>query len=135
MRVVAPNFEPHVMAYVAHLEKCKASRQAWPEHDAYVLSILGQEVMREMPGAAKLPQPFRYLENLVLGDARRRGHTHQWEYDRYSLAALIEKAGFSRVDEVKFDVSSVKDWNEIGLDLTESGGEYKPGSLYMEAVR
>src|SRR5258706_6399113 len=38
------------------------------------------------------------LETFVdRGDARKRGETHQWQYDRYTLSGLLQAAGFTDV--------------------------------------
>jgi hypothetical protein len=73
------------------------------------------------------------LENLILGDARRRGETHQWMYDRISLIALLTRVGFRGPQICRFDTSSIPDWNDYGLDRGADGGEHFKGSLYVEA--
>ena len=39
----------------------------------------------------------RKLETLFVGDARRRGETHQWMYDRINLPGLLQEIGFKHV--------------------------------------
>ena len=72
---------------------------------------------------------------IELGDARQRGETHQWMYDAENLSALLESCGFSDVAVVAFDLSRIQGWDAYGLDVNENGGQYKPDSLYVEAVK
>ena len=74
----------------------------------------------------------RRVENLLLGDARKRGQTHQWMYDRLNLAQALEAAGFVQVEQVDEHTSGFPGWDELGLDVLEDGSPYMPGSLYME---
>ena len=78
--------------------------------------------------------PFRRrVENLVLGDARKRGQTHQWGYDRLNLTQILDAHGFVDVRQVDFDVSAIPGWASTGLDTEPDGSPHKPGSLYVEA--
>jgi len=79
--------------------------------------------------------PMHLAEKLLVGDARRRGETHQWMYDRANLTSLLERSGFESVEVCDFETSRIEAWNEYGLDRGDGGGEYKPGSLYVEALR
>ncbi|MBV8757230.1 MAG: hypothetical protein JO257_08155 [Deltaproteobacteria bacterium] len=90
---------------------------------------------RESYGTSTQPQPLRFVENVVLGDARRRGETHQWMYDRINLPVLLEEHGFRDVQIRDHRSSYVAHWDELGLDRNETGDEYKPGSLYVECLR
>lgn len=106
-----------------------------PDHDATVAEILEQSVRREAHGSS-IQRPWRRrVENLLLGDARKRGETHQWMWDRLNLRLALEEAGFHSVEVVDYDRSRIPGWNEVGLDLGPDGGEYKSGSGYIEAVR
>ena len=80
--------------------------------------------------------PNQTLKNVVLGDARRRGETHQWVYDRINLKSiLIDELGFKEVHTQDYNTSLIPNWNEYGLDVDEIGMQYKPESLYIEAVK
>lgn len=65
---------------------------------------------------------------------RNSGEIHQWMYDRYSLAVLLESCGF-RSPQVKtaFE-SAIPEWTSFRLD-GENGLVRKPDSLFMEAVK
>jgi hypothetical protein len=56
-------------------------------------------------------------------------------YDRVNLDVLLREAGFADCRVASFDSSRIPEWSSFGLDVNEQGGEYKPGSLYMEAVK
>ncbi len=75
------------------------------------------------------------IENVLLGDARKRGETHQWMYDRVNLKSILKNLGYSRVEIQEYNSSLISDWDSYGLDLDGSREEYKPGSLYAEAVK
>lgn len=128
-RISVPDFERAARAYVEHLDGDDGS----VDHDAYIAPMLEQSVRRQAHGTSLQRKPRRIVENLILGDARKRAETHQWMYDRKSLAALLARTGFTDIERVAFDRSSIPGWDADGLDRNESGGEYKPGSLYMEA--
>lgn len=135
-RIVVPDLELLCRRYLEHLESCLEKESLRTRHDSYVAAIIEQSVRRSAAGTSKQASRARRLaENLLLGDARRRGETHQWMYDRVNLAVALEAAGFdepTRMDHVK---SGFGGWEEhIHLDSNDSGGEYKPGSLYIEAT-
>lgn len=56
-------------------------------------------------------------------------------YDRYSLRRALERVGFSEVTLQSPDKSRIEDWGSFGLDTEPDGTVYKPGSLYMEALK
>jgi SAM-dependent methyltransferase len=129
-RISVPDLEGYVRAYIDHLENGNGS----PGHDQYVAAILEQSVRREARGTSLQSGPRRFVENLIMGDARNRGETHQWMYDFKNLSELLGRTGYSDIRRCTFDESSIPDWDSYGLDRDESGGEYKPESLYVEAV-
>jgi len=131
-RIVIPNFESLVQAYIDHLSICKNKSDEWKVHDNYIAGILEQSVRKEAFGTSQQPPFRRFVENLILGDARRRGETHQWMYDQFNLAALLEEVGFKEFALLTYNTSNIPNWNTYGLDYDESGSEYHPGSLYAE---
>ena len=134
-RVVVPDLELVARRYLNHFEACSTD-QADPEgHEAYISDIIEQMVRREAHGTSQQPAMRRRIENVILGDARRRGETHQWMYDKWSLAHVLSTAGFRDVGVVGHRTSGIPGWDEIGLDRDDRSGEYKPGSLYMEAQK
>lgn len=131
-RVVVPDLETLVRRYVEDLDQDSDPDQ---DHDQRVAAILEQSVRREAQESAMKKPLRRRLENLVLGDARKRGETHQWMYDRVNLAELLARNGFEEITPMPFDQSAIPDWQTIGqrLDFDDEGVEHRDHSLYMEA--
>ncbi len=134
-RVVVPDFETACRRYLSHLDRCLDNPEMSFEHDEYVGHVIEQLVRREAAGTRQQPPLRRFIENLLFGDARRRGETHQWMYDRVSLTTLLGEAGFRNVSIVSYQTSSIPTWPDIRLDQLENGEEYIPGSLYVEAFK
>jgi SAM-dependent methyltransferase len=134
-RVVLPDLELLCNKYLAHLAACSDAPEEQALHDGYVAEILEQSVRREAAGTSRQTPARRFVENVLLGDARRRGETHQWMYDRVNLTAILTQAGFRQVTVQTHTTSAIPDWNRIGLDLDGSGRPHKPGSLYIEALK
>lgn len=132
-RVVVPDFEADCRRYLAHLDSCTEQPEMAAEHDDYVGDVIEQLVRREAVGTRQQPPLCRWIENRLLGDARRRGETHQWMYDRVNLQALLNGVGFRDICVVDHRTSSIPGWEDIRLDQLEDGEEYIPGSLYVEA--
>ena len=63
------------------------------------------------------------------------GEVHQWMYDRYSLARLVESSGFNEVQVVSHDQSRIPGWSRYQLDTDDDGRAAIPGSLYLEAIK
>lgn len=135
LRIVVPNLEFHVRNYLRHLEMSVENVELGFEYDQSVFHFLGQAVIKEASGTAKQRPMLRRIENMLLGDARKRGNTHQWEYDRINLSALLLRAGFSSARIVDYRTSGIPHWREIGLDSRDDGSEYKPNSLYAEGIK
>jgi SAM-dependent methyltransferase len=135
IRVVVPEFSHHARAYLEHFEACERGEAAIESHDALIHFVLGQAVRTEPFGTSQQQAPMRWLENTLLGDARKRGHTHMWEYDRFSLSWVLGLAGFRDIRQVDYRTSRISEWSSYALDLTADDKEYLPTSLYMEGVK
>ncbi|MBD3264268.1 MAG: methyltransferase domain-containing protein [Candidatus Omnitrophica bacterium] len=134
-RIVVPDLEKLCRDYLEHISECSINPEELDRHDYCISAFLEQSVRKEAVGTSQ-QKPFRRLiENIILGDARRRGETHQWMYDRINLKALLLNLGYRAVKKQKYNTSLITDWNSYGLDSDESGRQYKPGSLYIEAVK
>lgn len=72
---------------------------------------------------------------LEIGRFRLSGEVHQWMYDRYSLARLLEQAGFLAPRRRDPAESAIPDWTSYHLDTDPDGSIYKPDSIHMEAVK
>lgn len=58
-----------------------------------------------------------------------------WMWDRVNLPDALIGAGFHDVRVLDWQTSRIPSWNELGLDKGRDGAEYKPESLYVEAMR
>jgi len=134
-RIVVPDFEEACKAYVSHIAVCETKADECHSHDAYIAALIEQSVRRESPVTSKQRPLRRFVENAILGDARKRGETHQWMYDRINLKALLLSLGYKEVFIQDYNKSLIPNWSEYGLDTDEKGNQYKPGSLYIEAVK
>lgn len=134
-RIVVPDLELVCRTYIAHLELCRKHPAEIVHHDGRIAAIIEQCVRREGTGATEQSPLMRRIDNWLLGDARSRGETHQWMYDEVNLGAALQTAGFRSSVVRSFDTSGIPGWDEIGLDLNQDGSIYKPGSLFMEAVK
>lgn len=134
-RIVVPDFERICRNYIKHIELCNNNAGDITKHDDFISALIGQSVMKEAFSTSQQANWMRFLENIILGDARKRGITHQWMYDRINLSVLLESVGFRDITIEKYNTSSIPDWNIYCLDLDETGMEYKPGSLYIEAKK
>lgn len=134
-RIVVPDLEQLCRTYLEHVATCDSSPGEAPHHEAHIAAFIEQCVRREGYGTLRQPPVRRFLENLILGDARARGETHQWMYDRISLEHLLTRLGYQSPRLQHYNTSQIPEWSAYGLDLNESGGELRPGSLYLEATK
>jgi SAM-dependent methyltransferase len=134
IRIVVPDLERAVQCYWGSLQGSD-TQEAALQHDRSVAGLLEQSVRRTAFETSRQPRFRRLIEGVLLGDARRRGETHQWMYDRVNLCALLRQANFESVQQVSYDRSSVANWSDFALDLAVDGSEYKPGSLYVEGQK
>ena len=136
-RVVVPDLEILARRYLASLEAARAGEGAGEQaaHDASVRELLEQSVRKDAAAARGLSGWRRALYTRVFGDARARGETHQWMYDSENLAALLSACGFRDIMVAAYDRSRIPGWQAYGLDVDAEGRQYKPDSLYMEAVK
>lgn len=133
LRIVVPDLEKLCRDYLAHLSVSEHDPDQAKKHDAYIAAIIEQSVRREAFGTSQQKPVRRFAENILLGDARRRGETHQWMYDRVNLATLLSYLEFEEVRVCTCNQSQISQWGKYALEVDEYGQEYKPDSLYMEA--
>jgi SAM-dependent methyltransferase len=125
-RIVVPDLERAVRAYIEDLDAGN------DDHDRTIEPFLEQAVRKGAHGTGRQSAVRRRIENLLLGDARRRGETHQWMYDSLNLEQVLKANGFTDIRRVDEKTSAIPGWDEIGLDVLHDGSPYKPGSLWME---
>lgn len=133
-RIVVPDMEHLANAYLQHVAHVKDDPSSACDHDQYISDMIEQLVRKESYGTRHQPFVLRAVENIILGDARARGETHQWMYDKVNLANLLQENGFDNIKIRSFNNSAIPDWQAFGLEVKEDGSEYKPQSLYMEAT-
>lgn len=134
-RVVVPDLERYAREYLESLEQGLEDSQARVRHDTTVSEMILQMVRREAAGTSQQRPLQRRIENLLLGDARKRGETHMWMWDQVNLPEALASAGFLDIRVLDWQTSRISGWNELGLDKAPDGGEYKLESLYVEALR
>ncbi len=132
-RIVVPDLQHMCRTYLDDLDECIRTGTVRGEHEHHIEYLIDQMVRSEADGTSKQHGMRKAMENLVLGDSRARGENHLWMYDQISLSVILAKAGFREVDRCDYLSSSISGWNDTALDRDDRGGEYKPGSLYMEA--
>lgn len=132
-RLVVPDLEFEVRRYLDSLDRAVDGQVSAEDHEWNILLLIHQMVRKEAWGTSQRTGFRRWAENALLGDARKRGETHQWMWDRVSLPAVLEEAGFVDPRIATFDTSALDDWPGYLLDQNEAGEEYRPGSLYVEA--
>jgi SAM-dependent methyltransferase len=135
VRIVVPDLERSCREYLDHLVRVEEDPEASAVHEEYVAAIIEQLVRREGRGTGEQIGIRRMIDRLVLGDARQRGETHRWMYDRVTLEELLLRAGFAEIARTDYRSSRIPGWDRYGLDRDSAGGEHKPGSLYMEATK
>lgn len=132
LRFSVPDWEVLCRAYLQHVEACESGTASLDEHESYIADMIEQCVRKEAYGSSQRGRMMRLVERVILGDARARGETHQWMYDRFSLKFLLERVGFRDVAIRTWNDSEIPGWKDMGLETNETGQEYKPGSLYIE---
>lgn len=135
IRIVVPDLESLCRKYLDHISLAQEDVLEKGLHDTYIASMIEQCVRKEAYGTSRQPAMRRWIENIILGDARRRGETHQWMYDKVNLGFVLLECGFKNVQQKAYDSSLIVNWQDYGLDLDQIGNEYKPDSLYMEAQK
>ena len=73
--------------------------------------------------------------SLEVGRFRSSGETHQYMYDEYSLARLLEQAGLVEIQRVSANTSCVQEWNDTLLDVDGDGVPDCGTSLFFEAKK
>lgn len=134
-RIVVPDFEVRATEYLMHVSACETNPDESAHHDSFIAPLIEQSVRREATGTSQQKPIRRFIENAFLGDARKKGETHQWMYDRFSLKAKLIDVGYGNVVIQDYKTSLIDNWNEYALDLNTKGGQYKPDSLYVEAIK
>ena len=89
---------------------------------------------RAARGALHLIGGRRARANYEIGSFRDGGEVHKWMYDRYALAKLMERVGFTSIERCDAFTSRILGFAGYGLDVL-NGQARKPDSLYMEGIK
>jgi len=133
LRVVVPDWETQVANYRRAFEMCDRAESGALEAHTKAMEKMLEQIIRHRAAGTRERQWLSGLENWWRGGAAGTGEAHRWMYDRHSLAALLQKAGFRDPRVCGVTESSVEGWPDFGLDTKEDGQPYKRDSLYMEA--
>jgi SAM-dependent methyltransferase len=138
-RIVVPDLERLARQYLDAFEDAGSKGVCttdWRRHDLNIKEMIEQMVRRRSAAVCNLGPLRREIESFVFGDARRRGETHQWMYDRINLPGLLTEAGFREITQVDYNTSRIPRWHDIGLDLDfDRLREYKAQSIYFESIK
>ena len=138
-RIVIPDMEILCNELIEHIKFCDTQNDLTNEelakHDNYIDNIIGQCLQEESTGTGRQSKFRRTVENMVFGNAKKRGHTHLWMYDRINLELLLRRAGFVNIKKFAYNESDIEKWNDFGLDSNEDGTQYKKRSLFLEATK
>ena len=134
-RIVVPDLNQTCKKYMENYDNVLSGKTDKIHHDSFIAQIIEQSVRKEPHGTSKQKRIIRFFENKILGDARKRGETHQWLYDWINLSNLLEAEGFRFIEKKEFNESRILNWNNYCLDRNEFGYEYKPCSLYIESQK
>jgi len=134
-RVCVPDLELLIKDYNASLAGDDLSREGSLRHDGSVAAMFEQSVRRAPAGARGRSALRRRMERWLLGDARARGETHQWMWDRVNTRAVLMDAGFVNFRLCAWNKGQIEGWEQMGLERAGDGSEYKAGSLYVECQK
>jgi SAM-dependent methyltransferase len=131
-RLCLPDLEQLVQEYTRSLGADDMTDDASRRHDTSVADVL-EQCVRDAPAGARGRSAIRQrCEMLLLGDARARGETHRWMWDRVNIRAVLSDAGFIDIGVRSWNTSAIQGWEETELERGSDGREYKPMSLYIE---
>jgi len=136
LRSVVPDLREIIRLYddaVVAIEQGRPDGPAMHEHATGKLFSL--MVRREARGTS-LQRPWvRRIERFIRGNVAQTGELQRYHYDEFSMGRMMRAAGFRDVWKAGPAESRIEGWNRFGLDLNEGGSVYRPGALYMEALR
>ena len=136
LRVVVPDLHILVSSYLESYENLEGGNQVEASlHLRSIHELFDQMVRTEITGALEQRGWRGRVERLIRGNAATAGELHLWVYDRYSLAWLLERAGFKEIHQQSASGSCISGWEAFLLDTNRDGSPYKPESLYMEATK
>jgi SAM-dependent methyltransferase len=136
IRIVAPDLELLAKTYMHTLGAVERNEiGALKQHQKSIYWLFDQMVRQESSGTLEQKRWVQRLERWLRGNASQTGELHRWMYDRHTLGATMQEAGFNPVIALSSKTSSIAGWPEFQLDSNPDGTEYKECSLYMEGIK
>ncbi len=114
--------------HLRHLPAPPPSRPSWTSSWERIAHRLHEYLLRLIAGD-DAPQA------LEIGRFRLAGEVHQWIYDSYSLARLLQECGFEHPVKRAAQESADPRWTSYHLDSYPDGTPVKPDSFFMEATK
>lgn len=134
LRIVVPDLEVLVNRYTRALEQVQAGASR-SGYDSAMSDLFDQMVNQVPSGRSSQNLVTRLLERIFVRDTRANGESHQWMYDSWSLAALLDDLGFADIKTVDATTSRIKSWGQWCLDVNEDGTIYKRDSIFIECQK
>lgn len=75
------------------------------------------------------------FKKTTAGELALSGELHRWMYDSYSMSCLLRECGFNNIEFKSCNVSDIDNWAKYALEFDSNGNEYKPNSIYVEAIK
>lgn len=98
------------------------------------LNKLKNKMLYAYLGIIRLLIPCHLRESVFVNTTV--GEKHLWMYDSYSMKKLLNIMGLKNIKTMKYNESSIPDFNSYLLDIKENGLPYKGiSSLYIEATK
>ena len=136
IRIVVPDLGLILQKYNESVSELNTGAKYTDTQHAESLSSVFSQMVRIEPYAHSSQNLIvRIMERMIRGDAIKTGEAHRWMYDRYSLTAVLEEAGYNDVTVVDPATSRIDSWPDYQLDTDQNGAERKPGSIYIEATK
>ncbi len=113
----------------------RSGRNLIPENGEIVKFGLMIEAARYLRKLVKVVLSKVIPTELEVGRFRRSGEVHQYMYDEFSLARLLEQAGLVEIRRVSANTSCLQEWNDTLLDVDGDGVPDCGTSLFFEAKK
>lgn len=98
------------------------------------LNKLKNKMLYAYLGIIRLLIPCHLRDSVFVNTAV--GEKHLWMYDSYSMKKLLNIMGLKNIKTMKYNESSIPNFNSYLLDIKENGLPYKGiSSLYIEATK
>ena len=137
-RVVVPDLEILARRYLASLDEVRARQGAALRGTRpSVVELLGREERAAGRGRRAVAAGAG-AEVSTRGCSATRGRAAKPTSGcttRSTCARCCEDCGFRDIEVMAYDRSRIAGWADYGLDVDAAGRQYKPDSLYVEAVK